>query len=80
MHSQKGRRKMTKFLDRVVITAKNKIGMFLNKKKEGINGIVIEVGLLVVGVVLLLLFKEQIGDFIKNLIKSSTDKLNGMFT
>lgn len=71
---------MTKFLDRVVITAKNRIGMFLNKKKEGINGIVIEVGLLVVGVVLLLLFKEQIGDFIKNLIKSSTDKLNGMFT
>ena len=71
---------MTKFLDRVVITAKNKIGMFLNKKKEGINGIVIEVGLLVVGVVLLLLFKEQIGDFIKNFIKSITDKLNGMFT
>lgn len=71
---------MTKFLDRAVISAKNKVNMFLNKKKEGINGIVIEVGLLVVGVVLLLLFKDQIGDFIKNLIKSSTDKLNGMFT
>lgn len=71
---------MTRFLDRAVIAAKNKIGMFLNKKKEGINGIVIEVGLLVVGVVLLLLFKDQIGEFIKNLIKSSTDKLNGMFT
>lgn len=71
---------MTRFLDRAVIATKNKVSMFLNKKKEGINGIVIEVGLLVVGVVLLLLFKDQIGDFIKNLIKSSTDKLNGMFT
>lgn len=71
---------MTKFLDRAVISTKNKVNMFLNQKKEGINGIVIEVGLLVVGVVLLVIFKDQIGDFIKNLIKSSTDKLNGMFT
>lgn len=71
---------MTRFLDRAVISTKNKVNMFLNQKKEGINGIVIEVGLLVVGVVLLVIFKDQIGDFIKNLIKTSTDKLNGMFT
>lgn len=71
---------MTKFLDRAVISAKNKVNMFLNKKKEGINGIVIEVGLLVVGVVLLVVFKDQIGKFIENLISSVTSKLNGMLT
>ena len=71
---------MTKFLDRAVISAKNKVNMFLNKKKEGINGIVIEVGLLVVGVVLLVVFKDQIGKFIENLIGSVTSKLNGMLT
>lgn len=71
---------MTRFLDRAVIATKNKVNKFLNKKKEGINGIVIEVGLLVVGVVLLVVFKDQIGDFIKNLISSVTNKLNGMLT
>lgn len=50
------------------------------KKEKGVNGIVIEVGLLVVGVALVLIFKDQIGTFIKDLITKVTTKLNSSLT
>lgn len=59
--------------------AKSKIMKGILKKDRGINGVVIEVGLLIIGIVLLVLFKDQIQDFIKGFIQDCITKCEGLF-
>lgn len=66
-------------LENCVMTLGTKAKGLLTKKEKGINGIVIEVGLLVVGVVILFLFKDQMSEFVKNLIATCLAKVNTIF-
>lgn len=62
-----------------VTNVKKRITNFLMRKEKGINGVVIEVGLIVVGVVLLFVFRDQITVFVQELIKGCLDSVKGMF-
>ncbi len=44
------------------------------KKEQGVNGLVIEIGLVIVGVVLLALFNNEIGIFFSETIADVTSK------
>ena len=48
-------------------------------KDEGGKEIIVEVGLAVIGVALLILFREEIGKLVKQLIGSATTNINQLF-
>ena len=48
-------------------------------KKQGGKEIIIEVGLAVIGVALLVIFKDEVGDLITTLVTSVSDKIKALF-
>ena len=53
---------------------------FLTRKKQGDQTILIILGLCVVGVFLLFIFKDSAGDMITNLSNSVNTKIQGIFS
>lgn len=65
--------------DKAVQTAVNcKVAM--TKKREGVDGIVIAIGLILVVALLLALFKDQIVDSVKQMMTDSKTQLDGLST
>lgn len=63
--------------DKAVQTAVNcKVAM--TKKQEGVDGIVIAIGLILVVALLLALFKDQIVDSVKQMMTQSKTQLDGL--
>ncbi len=52
----------------------------MKEKKRGGKEIMIELGLAIVGVVLLIFFRDKIGDLISIIGKFVTDKIQSIFT
>ena len=50
------------------------------KKKRGSKELMIELGLAIVGVVLLIVFREQISTLLQTLGEFVTEKIKGLFT
>ena len=67
---------MTKFLTKINESKKG----FLTRKKQGDQTILIILGLCVVGVFLLFIFKDSAGDMITNLSNSVSTKIQGIFS
>ena len=67
---------MTKFLTKINESKKG----FLTRKKQGDQTILIILGLCVVGVFLLFIFKDSAGDMITNLSNSVNTKIQGIFS
>ncbi len=67
---------MTKFLTKINESKKG----FLTRKKQGDQTILIILGLCVVGVFLLFIFKDSAGDMITSLSNSVNTKIQGIFS
>ncbi len=67
---------MRKFLSKINESKKG----FLTRKKQGDQTILIILGLCVVGVFLLFIFKDSAGDMITNLSNSVNTKIQGIFS
>lgn len=52
----------------------------VTEKKRGGKEIMIEMGLAIVGVVLLIFFRDSIGDMISTITQFVTDKIQSIFT
>lgn len=53
---------------------------FLSKKELGGKEIIVEVGLAVIAVALLLVFRKEINILVTTLITAATEKINALFT
>ncbi len=73
--------------DTFVIAARTKAGLFAGKvkealarKHEGIDGILVTVGLCIIALVLIVVMKDQIANFIKTLVASMTEKAQNILS
>lgn len=57
-----------------------KVSKFLSKKELGGKEIIVEVGLAVIAVALLLVFRTEINELVTTLISAATTKINDLFT
>ena len=52
---------------------------FMSVKDNGGKEIIMEVGLAVIGVALLIVFRKQISDLTESLVKEASNKINALF-
>lgn len=58
--------------------AKEKVKNVLFHKNEGIDGIIVTVGLCIVALVICVVFKKQLTTFVENMVKGMTEKATGI--
>lgn len=58
----------------------NKIKNFWMKKDEGIDGILVTVGLCIIALLLCVVMKESLGDFIQTIVEGMTTKANELLS
>lgn len=58
----------------------NKIKNFWLKKDEGIDGILVTVGLCIIALLLCVVMKESLGDFIQTIVEGMTTKANELLS
>ncbi|MBE5866060.1 MAG: hypothetical protein E7292_07600 [Lachnospiraceae bacterium] len=58
----------------------NKIKNFWVKKEEGIDGILVTVGLCIIALLLCVVMKESLGDFIQTIVEGMTTKANELLS
>lgn len=73
---------MLKRLDGMVIAAQNKMRRkaedFLAKKNDGLSGIIIAVGLILIAVILIIFFKTATQRTIEGSVKAANDRINAI--
>ena len=58
----------------------NKIKNFWMKKDEGIDGILVTVGLCIIALLLCVVMKESLGDFIQTIVEGMTTKASELLS
>ncbi len=61
-------------MDSFVIAAKTRMRDIATRKHSGIDGIIVVVGLAIIALVIILIFKDQLKDFVVDLTKNMQDK------
>lgn len=57
---------------------REKAGRLLARKSDGIDGILVTVGLCIIALVLCVVMKDQLSEFISNIVENMTNKANGI--
>lgn len=57
---------------------KSKIKRFAMKKEEGIDGILVTVGLCIIALLLCVVMKDSLTDFIETVVQAMTDKASAI--
>lgn len=58
----------------------NKIKNFWMKKDEGIDGILVTVGLCIIALLLCVVMKDSLGEFIQTIVEGMTTKANELLS
>jgi len=58
----------------------SKFGMLAMKKEPGIDGILVTVGLCIIALLLCVVMKESMGDFIKSIVTALTNEAQKILT
>lgn len=77
------KRVVGKVRDTVVLAkgkATNKLLSVMSKKSEGAEGIIVAVILIVIAIALAIVFREQIGNAIRNALSTVSTNIDGLFT
>jgi len=53
---------------------KNEVKDFATRKHEGVDGILVTVGLCIIALVLIVVLKDNLANYVSQLVKSMTDK------
>ena len=61
-------------MDSFVIAAKTRMRDVTTRKHSGIDGIIVVVGLAIIALVIILIFKDQLKDFVVDLTTNMQDK------
>ncbi len=69
---------MRQKLDKVVFGAQMKLKEVLTRKKDGIDGLLVTVGLCIIALLLCVVMKDELATFIKTLVGNMTNKANGI--
>lgn len=71
-------RKVMNKLDGAFIKAQSKVRNFLTKKHDGLSGIIIAIGLILIAVIIILYFKSQTQDSLKNAVDTTKSNLDSI--
>lgn len=59
---------------------KGRIRNLLSKKRAGVDGLMVAIALIVIGVIMAIIFKDSMTGVMNNLLKSVEEKINSILT
>lgn len=73
-------KKILDFSNAAVINGTSKMHQMLTRKRKGIDGLMIAIALVVIGVAIAILFKTSMSNSMNQLLKKATDSLSSILT